>query len=221
MEQRLTQSQLTQIIAEVERLSQRQQEELDVAEVREILAELNLQPELLEDAMIQLQRREALLVQKRRNLWLISAVAIVLTLAIAGSLFWVQHRQQTLARIFAQQDRITLRQDNGSQINTVSRQASSELFYRVTLTEAPVGQKLSLSCNWHDPRGKIAHQNLYQTKKISTSIWNTYCRYTVGSTDPTGTWKVEMFLGDRLLSDATFEVISSSRTSVQKEARNK
>jgi len=156
--------------------------------------------------MIQLQRREALLAQNQRNRWLISAVAIVLILAIAGSIFWVQHRQQTLARILAQQDRITLRQDDGNQINTVSRQASSELFYRVTLTEAPVGNKLSLSCNWHDPRGRIAHQNRYQTKKISTSIWNTYCRYTVGSTAPTGTWKVEMFLGDRLLSDATFNV---------------
>ncbi|NEP58240.1 MAG: DUF3859 domain-containing protein [Symploca sp. SIO2G7] len=206
MEQRLTQSQLTQIVAEVERLSQRQQEELNVAEVREILKELNLQPELLEDAMIQLRRREALTVQKRRNRWLISAVAIALTLAIAGSIFWVQHRQQTLAHILVQQDRITLEQDDGSQINTVSRQASSELFYRVTLAEAPIGQKLSLACNWNDPSGKIAHQNRYQTKEISTSIWNTYCRYTVGSTALKGTWKVEMFLGDRLLSDATFNV---------------
>ncbi len=52
MEQRLTQSQLTQIVAEVERLSQRQQEELDTEEIREILQELNLQPELLEDAIV-------------------------------------------------------------------------------------------------------------------------------------------------------------------------
>ncbi|NET62345.1 MAG: DUF3859 domain-containing protein [Symploca sp. SIO2E6] len=209
MEQRLTKSQLTQIVAEVERLSQRQQEELDAAEVREILAELNLQPELLEEAMIQLRRREALTAQKRRHRWLISAVAIVLSLAIVSTIFWTQHRQQTLARILVEQDRITLRQDDGSQLSTVSRQAASELFYRVTLTEAPVGQKLSLSCNWHQPSGGIVHQNRYQTKQISTSIWNTYCRYTIGTTAPTGTWKVEMLLGDRLLSDATFEVISN------------
>jgi len=206
MEKRLTQSQLTQIVAEVERLSQRQQEELDAQEIREILQELNLQPELLEDAMIQLQRREALSAQKRRNRLVISTVAVILTLAIAGTIFFRHQQQQTFARILVKQDRITLTQDNGSNISTVSRQASSELFYRVTLTEAPIGQKLSLSCNWKEPSGQIAHQNRYQTKKISTFIWNTYCRYTVDSTASTGTWKVEMFLGDRLLSDATFNV---------------
>ncbi|NEP11511.1 MAG: DUF3859 domain-containing protein [Symploca sp. SIO2C1] len=206
MEQRLTQSQLAQIVAEVERLSQRQQEELDTEEIREILQELNLQPELLEDAIVQLRRREALSAQKQRSRLVISTVAVILTLAIAITIFLKQQQQQTLARILVQQDRITLGQDDSSQVNTVSRQANSELFYRVTLTEAPIGKKLPLSCNWKEPSGDIVHQNRYQTKAITTFIWNTYCRYTIDSAAPTGTWKVEMYLGDRLLSDATFNV---------------
>jgi hypothetical protein len=69
-----------------------------------------------------------------------------------------------------------------------------------------VGQRLSLSCNWIDPSGQIVHQNRYQTKEITTPIWNTFCRHNLGSEMPVGTWKVEAFLGDRRLSDATFEV---------------
>ena len=206
MEQRLNQSQLTQIVAEVERLSQRQEEELNAEEIREILQELSLPPELLEDAMLQLRRREALSAQKRRNRWIISTVAVVLTLAITSTIFWRQYQQKTLAKILVQQDQITLGRDDGSQITTVSQQSSSELFYRVTLSEAPIGQKLSLSCNWSDPSGRIVHQNRYQTQEISTSVWSTYCRYTVAAGATQGTWKVEMFLGDGLLSDAKFNV---------------
>lgn len=49
MEQRLTQLQLEQIVAEVEQLSQRHQFGLDTAQVQDILRELNLPPELLEE----------------------------------------------------------------------------------------------------------------------------------------------------------------------------
>jgi len=57
MENRLTQTQLTQIVAEVERLSNLRQSELDSEEVKEILQELRLPPELLNEALIQLRRR--------------------------------------------------------------------------------------------------------------------------------------------------------------------
>jgi hypothetical protein len=71
----------------------------------------------------------------------------------------------------------------------IDRQANQEVFYRVTLANAPFGQKLSLSCNWVDPNGNIVHQNNYQTKEIKTLIWNTFCRYTIGSSAPTGKWQ--------------------------------
>ncbi|MGI0483844.1 DUF3859 domain-containing protein [Pantanalinema rosaneae CENA516] len=206
MNQRLTQTQLTQIVAEVERLSQRQQAELDADQVKAILQELNLPPELFDEAIGQLRRREALAARQRRMIWVLGAVTAVITLAIA-SFIWLEHQQQQiLARLAVQQDRITLASDSGETLTQVTRQANPELFYRVTLAEAPVGQRLSLSCQWIDPNGNIVHQNHYQTREISTPIWNTFCRYALGSSAPTGIWTVQMLSGDRRLSDTTFSV---------------
>jgi hypothetical protein len=206
MEQRLTDAQLEKVVAEVQRLSERKQAELAPEEVREILRELNLPPEFLEEAMVQLDRREALAVQQKRDRWIISGFVGLIFLSVIGFVVITQNQQQMTARVMAQRDRVTLAQDNGGNLSTIRRQNSGEIFYRITLSDAPVGQRLSLSCNWIDPSGEIVHQNRYQTKEITTPIWNTFCRHPLGSEMPVGTWKVEAFLGDRRLSDATFEV---------------
>ena len=206
MEQRLTDVQLEKVVAEVQRLSQRQQAELAPEEVREILRELNLPPEFLEEAMVQLDRREALAIQQKRDRWIISGFVGLIFLSVIGFVVITQNQQQMTARVMAQRDRVTLNQDNGGNLSTIRRQNGGQIFYRITLSDAPVGQRLSLSCNWIDPSGQIVHQNRYQTKEITTPIWNTFCRHQLGSEMPVGTWKVEAFLGDRRLSDATFEV---------------
>lgn len=206
MEQRLTDVQLEKVVAEVQRLSQRQQAELAPEQVREILRELNLPPELLEEAMVQLDRREALVIEQNRDRWIIGGFVGLIFLSVIGFLVFTQNQQQMTARVTAQRDRVTLNQDNGGNLNTVLRQNNGKIFYRITLSNAPVGQRLSLSCNWIDPSGQIVHQNHYQTKEITTPIWNTFCRHQLGSEMPVGTWKVEAFLGDRRLSDATFNV---------------
>jgi hypothetical protein len=206
MEQRLTDVQLEKVVAEVQRLSQRQQAELAPEQVREILRELNLPPEFLEEAMVQLDRREALAVQQKRDRWIISGFVGLIFLSVIGFVVITQNQQQMTARVMAQRDRVTLNQDNGGNLSTIRRQNGGQIFYRITLSDAPVGQRLSLSCNWIDPSGQIVHQNRYQTKEITTPIWNTFCRHQLGSEMPVGTWKVEAFLGDRRLSDATFEV---------------
>jgi hypothetical protein len=206
MEQRLTETQLQQVVAEVQQLSIRRDAELDPTQVREILQELNLPPEYLEDAMIQLQRREALKVQQRRNRWIGGGVAVALALLLLGGTIFTQRQQQTLSSITVQRDRITLAQDDGGNLNTVSRQANGEVFYRVTLSNAPVGEKLALSCQWLDPSGQIVHENRYQTKEINAPVWNTACRHQIGSAAQVGKWKVKALIGDRWLSDANFEV---------------
>jgi hypothetical protein len=206
MEQRLTQVQLDRVIAEVHQLSQRQQAELDAEQVRDILRELNLPPEFLEEAVVQLHRREALAARQRRNRWIVGGVIGLSVLLLLGGMLFTKNQQQMLVRITAQRDRITLAQDNGGNLKTVSRKASSEVFYRVTLSNAPVGQKLSLSCSWMDPEGQIVHQNRYQTEEIMTPVWNTVCRHTIGSAASVGMWRVQMFLGDRLLGDTAFAV---------------
>ncbi|MGM3305498.1 DUF3859 domain-containing protein [Anabaena sp. WFMT] len=204
MNQRLTQEQLNQIIAEVQGLQSRREAELDQQQVREILQDLNLAPELLDEALIQLRRRQALEVQQRRNKLIISGVVATVIVVIASTIFFNQQQTSLLANVSAQQDRITLA-DNAN-LKTISRQTNSEVFYRVALKDAPIGKKLSLACNWIDPSGLIVKQNKYQTREVKTSPWDTYCRYTINSAAPVGDWKVEMFLEGRKISDETFAV---------------
>ncbi len=205
MDRRLTDAQLQRLVAEVQRLSDRHRSELDAVEVQDILQQLDLSPEFLDDAMVQLKRQDALLVQQRRRCWLIAGVAGVVALGLASWLWLGSRQQQQLAQVVAQGDRITLSQDDGGNLSQVTPQAGgSELVYRLTLNDAPVGEQLALSCSWTDPDGQVVHQNQYRTKTITTAVWPTYCRYTVGPQSPKGNWTVEAFLGDRQLSDATF-----------------
>lgn len=206
MTQRLTQEQLSQIVTEVEGLQVRREAELDQQQVREILQELNLPPELLDEALIQLNRRQALEIQQRRNRWITSGVVAAVAIAIASTIFFMQQQNSVLSRVFAQQDRITLVQNSSGDLKTISRQSNPEVSYHVTLKDAPLGKKLALSCNWTDPSGQIVKQNSYQTREINTSVWDTQCRYTINPAATVGNWKVQMFLEGRPISDETFEV---------------
>ncbi len=207
MDRRLTDAQLQRLVAEVQRLSDRHRLELGTEDVQDILRQLDLSPEFLDDAMVQLKRQDALVVQQRRRRWLVAGVAGVVALGLASWLWLGNRQQQQLDRVVAQGDRITLSQDDGGNLSRVTPQAGgSELVYRITLADAPVGEQLALSCRWSDPNGQVVHQNQYRTQTITTSVWPTYCRYTVGPGSPKGNWTVEAFLGDRQLSDATFTV---------------
>ncbi|MBC5794692.1 MAG: DUF3859 domain-containing protein [Sphaerospermopsis kisseleviana] len=204
MNQRITQEQLNQIIAEVQGLQLRQEAEFDQQQIQQILQELNLPPELLDEALIQLRRRQALEVQQRRNKLIAFGVVGAIMITVGSLVFFNQQQASLLANVSAQQDKITLADE--VDIKTVSRQANGEVFYRVTLKDAPIGKKLSLSCNWIDPSGKIVKQNAYDTKDITTSIWNTHCKYTINSTAPVGNWQVEMLLDGRKISEEIFVV---------------
>ncbi|MEH2347527.1 MAG: DUF3859 domain-containing protein [Nostoc sp.] len=206
MTQRLTQEQLSQIVTEVESLQVRREAELDQQQVREILQELNLPPELLDEALIQLNRRQALEVQQRRNRWIASGVVALLIILSASTIFFIRQQNSALSRVSAQQDRIALVQNTDGDLKTISRQTNPEVFYHVTLKDAPLGKKLALSCNWIDPSGQIVKQNKYQTREINTSVWDTQCRYTINPAATVGNWQVQMFLEGRQISDETFEV---------------
>lgn len=206
MENRLTQTQLKQIVAEVERLSNLRQSELDSEEVKEILQELGLPPELLNEALIQLQRREALAQQQRRNRWIAGGLAAAAAGAIAFTGFYIQQNRQAIDRVSIQANRITSVQDDGGNLTVISRQNNPEIFYRTTLKDAPVGKKLSLSCDWIDPSGQVVKQNRYQTREIDKPIWNTQCRYQIGTAAATGKWQVKMFVETRAIGSTSFEV---------------
>ncbi len=116
------------------------------------------------------------------------------------------NKDATFDRVSAQQDRITTAQDNGGNLKVIERQSNSEVFYRVTLKDAPIGQRLNLACDWINPSGQVVKENRYQTQDITTSIWDTQCKYIINSGATPGNWKVQMSLNKRLLSDENFEV---------------
>jgi uncharacterized ubiquitin-like protein YukD len=204
MEKRLTTQQLTQVVGEVERLANRNQEELDKSEVQKILLELNLPPELLDDAMIQISRKEALIQQHQRTIKMAIAGAVVGSLLIISLLLFLQHKSQTISKVSASSDRITVMPDQGQNLKIVNK--GNELSYQVTLSDAPVGEKLALNCNWLDPTGKTAHSNRFETKNITTSVWNTQCRYRLPLDAMNGAWQVQIKTGDRLIKQAPFDV---------------
>ncbi|NET69904.1 MAG: DUF3859 domain-containing protein [Sphaerospermopsis sp. SIO1G2] len=204
MEEKLNQQQLNKIIAEVQNLQLKQEGEFDQQQIQEILQELNLPPELLDEAVIQLKRRQALEVQQKRNKMIAFGVFGAIIVTIGGIVFFNQQNASLLANVSAQEDKITLA--DKQKINTISRQANSQLSYRVTLKDAPVGKRLALGCNWINPNGQIVKQNSYQTKNVTTEIWNTRCRYTIDSSAPVGNWTVEMLLGGRKISEEVFTV---------------
>ncbi|QSJ17804.1 DUF3859 domain-containing protein [Nostoc sp. UHCC 0702] len=206
MMQRLTTEQLTQIIAEVGNLQARREAEIEPEQVKQILHELGLAPDLLDEALVQVQRQQALQVQQKRNRTIAIGVIAAVAIAIMATLFTIQQHNSTLERVSAQRNRITLTQDDGSNLRNISRQNSPEIFYRVTLKDAPVGQKLDFTCNWVNPNGEIVKQNRYQTREIDKSIWDTHCRYIIGSASTPGKWKVQIFLQSRQLSETEFEV---------------
>jgi hypothetical protein len=206
MEPQLNRAQLDQVIAEAQRLTDyRQDQLLNPDQVRDILQELNLPPDVLEDALTQVHRKQALAQQtrQRKRLAGIAGVAVAVAIAIPTVLFW-QNRQD-LGKVSVQQDRITLTQETQA-LKTIERQSNPEVYYRVTLKDAPIGKKLALSCDWVDPSGQAVKQNRFETQPVTTAVWTTHCRYRMGSATPTGTWTVKMFLDGRRLDDATFDV---------------
>jgi hypothetical protein len=206
MNNRLTQAQLSQIVGEVERLSQRRDDELDPEQVKQILQELSLPPELLDEALVQIRRREALAVQQRRNRWIAGGVIASLVVAIAGTTVFTQQNQQAIQNVSTAQSQIALTQDGSSTLQEVNRQASPLIYYRVTLKDAPIGKKLSLSCDWIDPSGQVVHQNRWETQTINKAVWPTHCRYQFTPAAAPGNWKVQMSLGERTLSTTSFTV---------------
>jgi len=209
MEKRLTQEQLGQVVAEVTRLAQEREdfgrETLDRNQMAQVLKELDLPGDLIDDAMEQVRRREALEREqkKRRKMILIGVAVVVLIVLLSG--VWIYRRGAAFDRINTDQARITRLQDDGGSLQTVLSNGE-EVVYRVTLKDVPVGQSLSLTCNWIDPTGRVFHQNRYTTRTTDKSVWPTQCKCQIGAAAEKGTWKVEMRLGDRILNSTTFQV---------------
>ena len=206
MDTRLTQTQLAQVVAEVGQLSKQRDEELSIEQVKQILQELSLPDDLLDDALVQLTRRKALAKQQKRN-WIIGgAIAVTLVGGIAAATIFHQQYQQQIERVSATQNRITLAENSQTNVGEVDRQKNPQVFYQVTLKDAPLHDRLRLTCDWVDPTGQVVQQSNYQTQSIEQSFWPTYCSHRFDSGSAVGTWQVKMALEGRFLSRQTFVV---------------
>ncbi|MFM9266493.1 DUF3859 domain-containing protein [Tychonema sp. BBK16] len=206
METRLTQAQLAQVVAEIDKLSQQRESELAPDQVREILRDLNLPDELLEDAIAQMHRREALEKEQRRNKWIAIASTVAVVSAIAIGILFSQNRQQQNAQVASTEDRISLSKKGGDSLSQVNRQINARVYYQVTLKNAPIGNQLALQCDWINPNAQIVHQNSYKTRTIETAVWNTNCFYDLGSAAQPGNWEVRMSVDGRAIGSEPFVV---------------
>ncbi|MGB3759272.1 MAG: DUF3859 domain-containing protein [Rivularia sp. (in: cyanobacteria)] len=206
MQKRLTQKQVSQIVAEAERLSQRRQSEIEVEELQQILDELNLPDDLLDEAVMQVYRKQAMDKQRKRNRLIIGGAMAVVVSAIATTFFMQRQQQQALERINVYDSRVGFRRNDSASVEEINRQNTPEIFYNVTLQDVPIGEQVELGCNWVDPNREIAHQNTWKTKTVSKEVWNTHCRYKFKENVATGNWIVQMTLDDEVISSNKFVV---------------
>lgn len=206
MKSQLTEKQWNEVVAEVTRLAQAREDDTTQREITaQVLQELNLPTDLIDDAVRQVQYREALAKQRRQRIWL-GAAGLVLLLVLALSLWsWISSRTAAFDRIQSEAGRVTRTQDHGDTLSTVSPDGQDVVF-RTKLRDVPLGEKLNLSCDWIDPTGKIFHQSRWETRDTNKAVWETHCRCQLGPSAPKGNWKVEMKLGERVLTATEFKV---------------
>ncbi|MCS6884319.1 MAG: DUF3859 domain-containing protein [Acidobacteriota bacterium] len=214
--ERLTEQQLAQVVAEVTRLSQEREEfrqkTLDRSQVLQVLKELSLPTELLDDALIQLERRELLKKEEERRkkmkMFFVAVALVIIAMIAAGAAItysFVQKQREAIEAVTSDVGRISVQANSEDDLSSVKREVG-EVRYRAKLQNAPIGRQLDLSCRWYGPSGKLEHENRWRTKPIDKSVWPTECRCRLGSGSPTGDWRVEMLLEGRVLSSKTFRV---------------
>ncbi len=206
MESQLSEKQWNQVVAEVTGLAQDREDEQSRRELTEqVLQELSLPTDLIDEALQQVRYREALVKQRRQRIWL-GVGGLVLALVIFASVWaWYAQRTTSFANITADAGRVTRTVDNGSNLAAVTRDGQ-DVFFRATLRDVPLGEKLNLSCNWIDPTGKIFSQSQWATRDTTKQIWETHCRCRIGEAAAKGDWNVQMKLGDRIISTTDFKV---------------
>lgn len=206
MKSQLSEKQWSQVVSEVTRLAQERDDEQSRREITaQVLQELQLPTDLIDDALKQVQYKEAIAKQRRQRLWLGIAGAVLLLAMIIGFWTWSSSRSDSFARITADTGRVTRTIDNGGALQSVTPDGQ-DIFYRVTLREVPLGEKLDLSCNWIDPTGKVFHQSRWETRETNKAVWPTECRCRIGTEAPKGNWKVEMKIGDRTINATDFKI---------------
>ena len=134
--------------------------------------------------------------------------AVLIVSCTLGAACSRTERPPDFSAVAAVNARLTLATDPGGadSLSSVERARLPDLYYRVTLSPAPVGAELPLTCDWLDPAGHVAHQNHYRTRRIDHDSWPTWCHHLLGAGAATGSWRVRMTLEGRVLSETGFDL---------------
>ncbi|GAP99423.1 hypothetical protein [Leptolyngbya sp. NIES-2104] len=199
----LTQDQLDRIVAEIDRLQD--DAEFNDYQIKQILQQLDLPNELLEAAIAQVHERRLLLQKRQRQKIVLSTIAIMIAGLTTTIAVVYQKQQNRIARIAALQDIVTL-ESSAKPVKQFDRTKDQQVFYRVTLKNAPINTQVIVSCRWTDATGQIVHQSRYQTEPISRSPWVVACSAPLTPQSQPGTWTVKMNVEERSISDQSFAV---------------
>jgi len=199
----LTEAQLDQIVAEIDRLQD--DREFDDHQIKEILQKLDLPNDLLETAITQVHHRQLLSQKEQRRKIVLSTIAIMIA-GLTTTIAVVHQKQQNrLDRIGAIQHIVTL-ESSAKPVKQFDRQKDQQIFYRVTLKNAPMNNRLRIHCQWRDSTGQLVHQSRNQTEEISRSPWVVTCNAPLTPQSQAGKWNVKMSVEERSISDRAFTV---------------
>lgn len=192
---------LEEIVEEAQRLDDAEREKLTQEEKREVLRELDIAPETLEAAEAAVAARRAEAAKKRRTMMVVAAAVIAVAGIAAGAFAWSRQTASLLAGIAVSEHAVSV---DGKPAPFAS--PGVEVKLDATLTHAPVGHAVDLSCTWRDASGAVAHQNKWTTKTVDKEVWPTHCRTKLGSSAKSGTWSVTMEQNGRTIASDSFAV---------------
>ncbi|MFM2093999.1 MAG: hypothetical protein RIS70_1123 [Planctomycetota bacterium] len=149
------------------------------------------------------------------NLKWLALLCLVMIVAGAVMLGFRDREPVDFSGVKATSGRITAAQDDGDDHPRVNRRKPGELWYRVTLDPAPIGNTMPIECEWTGPDQKVTHRNRYQTKRIVQTPWETHARFAMTGATATGRWTVRMTCQGNVLHSKEFEIVDEDESAEQ------
>ena len=205
---RLPEDDLPDVVEEAAHLADERGRTLGRAQVAEVLAEVDLPADLVDEAHDRvLAKRAEARDRKRKRVLLGTLLTGTLAFGLAVAV-WSSGRAATMANITAQSGQLSLGApaEGGRATSAFRAVDRPDVFYTVTLTNAPTGQTLDVRCDYRDPSGSVARQITYTTKTIKTPVWETHGHYVLPAAAPAGAWSVEMTVENNALRREQFHV---------------
>lgn len=201
----LKEDDLPDVVEEAAHLAEDRARTLDRQRVAEVLAEVDLPADLVDEAHDRVLAKRAEARDRNRKRILLGTLAagtLAFGLAVGA---WSMERAALVGKVNAQSAQITLG-DKGPAPTAFRAADRPDVYYTVTLANAPTGQTLDVRCDYRDPSGSVARQITYTTKTIKTPVWDTHCHYVLPATAPAGAWSVEMTVENKTLRRERFTV---------------